>query len=36
MAYADYFQVVDGKIVAQEVIFGQMELLGQIGALPAS
>ena len=35
-AYVDYFRVVDGKIVAEEVIWDQMTLLGQIGALPPS
>ena len=36
LAYADYFRVVDGKIVAHEVFFDQMSLLGQLGALPDS
>ncbi|MGH9279918.1 MAG: ester cyclase [Acidimicrobiales bacterium] len=33
MPFADYFQVRDGKIAAQESIFDQMTLLAQLGAL---
>ena len=33
VAFADYFQVQDGKIVAHETIWDQMALLGQLGAL---
>ena len=36
LPFADYFRVVDGRIVAQESIFDQMSLMAQIGALPAS
>jgi predicted ester cyclase len=35
LPYIDYFRVVDGKIVAHEVIWDQVCLLGQIGALPS-
>lgn len=33
LPFADYFRVGGGKIVAQESIFDQMTLLGQVGAL---
>ena len=33
LPFADYFRVSEGKIAAQESIFDQMTLLGQLGAL---
>lgn len=36
LPFTDYFRVTDGRIVAQENLFDQMTLLGQIGALPSS
>lgn len=36
LAFSDYFRVANGKIVTHEVIFDQMSLLGQVGALPTS
>jgi ketosteroid isomerase-like protein len=35
MPFADYFRVRDGKIVEHEVIWDQMGMLAQLGALPA-
>jgi predicted ester cyclase len=35
LRYVDYFKVDGGRIVDQQTIFDQMELLGQLGALPA-
>ena len=34
LTFADYFRVRGGKIVEHEVIWDQMSLLGQLGALP--
>lgn len=34
MPFADYFRVSGGRIVEHEVIWDQMTLLGQLGALP--
>jgi steroid delta-isomerase-like uncharacterized protein len=34
LPFIDYFRVSDGKIVAQEGVFDQMTMLGQLGALP--
>ena len=34
LRFIDYFKVADGRIVDQQTIFDQMELLGQLGALP--
>ena len=34
LPFAEYFRVSDGKIAAQESVFDQMTLLGQLGALP--
>lgn len=34
LRFMDYFKVVDGKIADHQTIFDQMELLGQMGALP--
>ena len=34
LPFAEYFRVSDGKIAAQESMFDQMTLLGQLGALP--
>lgn len=34
MRFADYFRVSGGKIVEHEVIWDQMAMLGQLGALP--
>lgn len=34
MPFADYFRVSQGKIAEHEVIWDQMTLLGQLGALP--
>lgn len=36
LSYADYFRVEDGKIVEHEVIWDQMEMMGQLGAKPPS
>lgn len=33
-ARADYFRVADGRIVEHEVIWDQLGLLAQLGALP--
>lgn len=33
LAFADYFRVQDGRIVAHEIIWDQMSLLSQLGAL---
>ena len=33
LRFMDYFRVADGKIVAHETVFDQMELLAQLGAL---
>jgi predicted ester cyclase len=33
--YVSVKRVIDGKIVAERLYFDQMELMGQIGALPA-
>jgi predicted ester cyclase len=33
--YVDYFRVVDGTIVAEEVVWDQLTFLAQIGAFPA-
>jgi steroid delta-isomerase-like uncharacterized protein len=35
LRFADYFRVRDGLVVDHQVLFDQMELLGQLGALPA-
>jgi steroid delta-isomerase-like uncharacterized protein len=35
MPFADYFRVSGGRIAEHEVIWDQMTLLGQLGALPA-
>lgn len=35
LRYMDYFKVTGDKITDHQVVFDQMELLGQIGALPA-
>lgn len=34
LRFIDYFKVEDGRIVDHQTIFDQMELLGQLGALP--
>ena len=34
MPFADYFRVSDGKISEHEVIWDQLGMLGQLGALP--
>jgi len=34
LRFIDYFKVSGGKIVDHQTIFDQMELLGQLGALP--
>jgi predicted ester cyclase len=34
LRYIEYFKVADGHIVDQQTIFDQMEMLGQLGALP--
>ena len=34
MPFADYFRISDGRIAEHEVIWDQMTLLGQLGALP--
>lgn len=34
MPFADYFRVSGGKIVEHEVIWDQMTMLGQLGAMP--
>lgn len=34
LPFADYFRVHDGKIVEHEVIWDQMGMLAQLGALP--
>ncbi|MGH9279650.1 MAG: ester cyclase [Acidimicrobiales bacterium] len=34
MPFADYFKVSGGRIVEHEVIWDQMTMLGQLGALP--
>jgi predicted ester cyclase len=36
LRYVDYFKVEGGRVVDQQTIFDQMELLGQLGALPPS
>lgn len=36
LRFIDYFKVQDGLFVDQQTIFDQMELLGQVGALPGS
>jgi hypothetical protein len=33
LRFTDYFRIADGKIVAHETVFDQMELLAQLGAL---
>ena len=35
LRFYDYFKVRDGRFVDQQTIFDQVEMLGQIGALPA-
>jgi predicted ester cyclase len=35
LRFMDYFKVVDGRIVDHRTVFDQMELLGQLGALPS-
>ncbi len=34
LRYIDYFKVADGRIVEHQTSYDQMELLGQLGALP--
>ncbi|MGH9021703.1 MAG: ester cyclase [Acidimicrobiia bacterium] len=34
MPFADYFRVEDGKIVEHEVIWDQMGMMAQLGAMP--
>lgn len=34
LRFMDYFRVVDDAIVQHETVFDQLELLGQLGALP--
>lgn len=34
LRFMDYFKVSDGRIVDHQTVFDQMELLGQLGALP--
>ena len=34
LRFMDYFKVEGGKIVDHQVVFDQMEMLGQLGALP--
>ena len=34
LRFMDYFRVENGKIVDHQTIFDQMEMLGQLGALP--
>jgi predicted ester cyclase len=36
LRFIDYFKVEAGRIVDHQTIFDQMELLGQLGALPAA
>jgi predicted ester cyclase len=36
LRFMDYFKVDGGKIVDHQTIFDQMEMLGQLGALPGS
>jgi len=36
LRFVDYFEVRDGKIVDHQTIFDQMEMLGQLGALPVA
>ncbi|MGH9265417.1 MAG: ester cyclase, partial [Acidimicrobiales bacterium] len=36
MPFADYFRVRDGRIVEHEVIWDQLAMLGQLGAMPAT
>jgi predicted ester cyclase len=33
--YVDYFRVVDGTIMAEEVVWDQLTFLAQVGAFPA-
>jgi predicted ester cyclase len=34
LRFIDYWKSADGKIVDHQIVFDQMELLGQLGALP--
>ena len=36
MPFADYFRVVDGKIVEHEVVWDQLGMMAQLGAMPPS
>ena len=36
LRFMDYFKVTGGKIVDHQTVFDQMEMLGQLGALPGS
>ena len=35
LRFIDYWKAANGKIVDHQIVFDQMELLGQLGALPA-
>ena len=35
LRFMDYFKVQDGRIVDHQTVFDQVEMLGQLGAMPA-
>jgi predicted ester cyclase len=36
LRFVDYFKVVGGKIVDHQIVFDQMEMMGQLGVLPGA